>query len=115
MPVFGAIPREDEIALPERHLGLVQAQEIPEIDERLDRLADVIEAAIDVDAIRQSARPAKVLPVTAAGANGSSTICGRRDSASRWRRIRRFHSCIRICFGNGARGRGDHSVFAIGR
>ena len=65
--LFGAIGREDAMALPERHLGLVQAQEISAIDERLDRLADVIEAAIDLDAIRQSARPAKALPVVGAG------------------------------------------------
>jgi cobyrinic acid a,c-diamide synthase len=64
MPVYGAILREDRIALPERHLGLVQAREVPTIDERLDTLADIIDAAIDVDEIRQSARPPKVLPVT---------------------------------------------------
>jgi cobyrinic acid a,c-diamide synthase len=62
MPVFGAILRDDRTVLPERHLGLVQAQEIPTIDQRLDGLAEIIDAAIDVDAIRQSARPAKVLP-----------------------------------------------------
>jgi cobyrinic acid a,c-diamide synthase len=59
MRVFGAILREDRLALPERHLGLVQAQEIPAIDQRLDALADIIGAAVDLDAIRQSARPAK--------------------------------------------------------
>jgi cobyrinic acid a,c-diamide synthase len=57
--VFGAILREDRLALPERHLGLVQAREIAAIDERLDVLADIIGAAIDPDAVRQSARPAK--------------------------------------------------------
>jgi cobyrinic acid a,c-diamide synthase len=67
MEVFGAIAREDAMALPERHLGLVQAQEISTIADRLDRLADVMEAGIDLDAIRQAARPAKVLPVDGAG------------------------------------------------
>jgi cobyrinic acid a,c-diamide synthase len=60
MRIFGAILREDRLALPERHLGLVQAREIPAIDQRLDALADIVRAAIDLDAIRQSARPAKV-------------------------------------------------------
>jgi len=59
MPVFGAILRDDRLALPERHLGLVQARELPAIDERLDVLADIIGAAIDLNAIVQSARPAK--------------------------------------------------------
>ena len=62
LPVFGAMLRENGIALPERHLGLVQAREIATIEQRLDRLADLIDAAIDVDTIRQSARPAKLLP-----------------------------------------------------
>jgi cobyrinic acid a,c-diamide synthase len=67
LPVFGAIPRQDGIALPERHLGLVQAQETPEIDARLDRLADMVHAVVDVDAVRESARPAKAVPVTGDG------------------------------------------------
>jgi cobyrinic acid a,c-diamide synthase len=62
LPVFGAILRDSAIALPERHLGLVQAHEIADIDRHLDRLADVIDAAVDLDAIRRAARPAKLLP-----------------------------------------------------
>jgi cobyrinic acid a,c-diamide synthase len=62
LPVFGALLRDEQIALPERHLGLVQAREIAAINQHLDRLADVIDAAVDVDAVRRSARPAKVLP-----------------------------------------------------
>jgi cobyrinic acid a,c-diamide synthase len=67
MKIFGAIGREDAMALPERHLGLVQAQEISAIDDRLDRLTDMIEATIDLDAIRQSAKPAKALHINGAG------------------------------------------------
>ncbi len=62
LPVFGAVLRDEQIALPERHLGLVQAREIATIDQHLDRLADVIDAAVDVDAIRRSAKSAKVSP-----------------------------------------------------
>jgi cobyrinic acid a,c-diamide synthase len=63
MRVFGAILRDDRLALPERHLGLVQAREIPAIDQRLDALADIVGSAIDLDAIRQSARPAKAVAI----------------------------------------------------
>ncbi|MGD9545019.1 MAG: cobyrinate a,c-diamide synthase [Methylocystis sp.] len=49
--MFGALPRDETIALPERHLGLVQAGETPELDARLDALADFIEAHVDVEAI----------------------------------------------------------------
>jgi cobyrinic acid a,c-diamide synthase len=37
---FGALPRDDDAALPERHLGLLQADEISDLDARLERLAD---------------------------------------------------------------------------
>ncbi|WP_374264601.1 cobyrinate a,c-diamide synthase [Zoogloea sp.] len=37
---YGAIPRDADAALPERHLGILQAAEIADLDARLDRLAD---------------------------------------------------------------------------
>lgn len=37
---FGAVLRDAGAALPERHLGLLQAAEIDDLDARLDRLAD---------------------------------------------------------------------------
>jgi cobyrinic acid a,c-diamide synthase len=78
LPVFGAILRDEGIALPERHLGLVQAREIGNIDQHLDRLADVIETAIDVDAIRRAARPTKVSPVTSDASHHHLPPPGRR-------------------------------------
>ena len=47
VPVIGALPRSDAIALPERHLGLVQAGETEALDARLDAIADVVEAHVD--------------------------------------------------------------------
>lgn len=37
---LGALPRDAQLALPERHLGLVSAGELGDIDARLDALAD---------------------------------------------------------------------------
>jgi cobyrinic acid a,c-diamide synthase len=51
MPVLGAFPREAGLVLPERHLGLVQAGETADLEARLDRLADLAEASLDLDAI----------------------------------------------------------------
>jgi cobyrinic acid a,c-diamide synthase len=41
MPVLGSIPRDAVPPLPERHLGLVQALEHPDLPARLEQLADM--------------------------------------------------------------------------
>lgn len=51
LPVVGAIPRNPDMVLPERHLGLVQASEHGAIEEFIDRLADVMESALDLERI----------------------------------------------------------------
>ena len=51
LPVFGSLPREASLILPERHLGLVQAGEIEDLHQRLDALAEAVAAAIDLDAV----------------------------------------------------------------
>jgi cobyrinic acid a,c-diamide synthase len=56
VPVLGAIPRDAGLVLPERHLGLVQAQEHGDLAERLARLADAVEKHCDVDAICAAAK-----------------------------------------------------------
>lgn len=63
MPVFGVLPREDQIALPERHLGLVQARDLADVDARIDALADRVEAAVNLDALRQAALSKLAQPV----------------------------------------------------
>jgi cobyrinic acid a,c-diamide synthase len=47
MSVLGALPRNDKIALPERHLGLVQAIETEALEARLETIADFIEMHVD--------------------------------------------------------------------
>ncbi|MBS1167033.1 MAG: cobyrinic acid a,c-diamide synthase [Proteobacteria bacterium] len=49
LPVLGALPREATIELPERHLGLVQAEETDDLHRRLDALADFAERNVDID------------------------------------------------------------------
>ncbi|MEW6454474.1 MAG: cobyrinate a,c-diamide synthase [Pseudomonadota bacterium] len=55
MPVLGSIPRDETLVLPERHLGLVQASEYGDLAARLDKLADMAEKHIDLDALLASA------------------------------------------------------------
>jgi len=54
--VFGALMRADTLTLPERHLGLVQAREQSGLDDLLSRLGEMIESAIDLDAVMDAAR-----------------------------------------------------------
>ena len=51
IPMLGALPREAALALPERHLGLVQSGEHPDLAALIDRLADTADRHIDLDAI----------------------------------------------------------------
>jgi cobyrinic acid a,c-diamide synthase len=53
--VFGAIPRDATLTMPERHLGLVQAQEDPALTMRLAALADVVEREVDLAALEAPA------------------------------------------------------------
>lgn len=39
---LGALPRDSDINLPERHLGIVQADEIADLDARIDRAASLL-------------------------------------------------------------------------
>jgi cobyrinic acid a,c-diamide synthase len=47
IPVLGTLPRNDKVALPERHLGLVQAGETEALEARLEAIADFVETHVD--------------------------------------------------------------------
>ncbi len=51
IPVVGAVHRNPDMGLPERHLGLVQAREHAALEDFIERLADVMERSIDLDAV----------------------------------------------------------------
>ena len=55
--VVGALPRSDTLALPERHLGLVQAGELPRLGAMLDAIADFVSAHVDLAAVHALATP----------------------------------------------------------
>ena len=52
--VFGYIPKNDDISLESRHLGLVQSMEIINLQHKLDICGQMIEKYVDVDAILDS-------------------------------------------------------------
>jgi cobyrinic acid a,c-diamide synthase len=46
LPLIAALPRDPALSLPERHLGLVQALELPGLEAQLDAWADAWDAAL---------------------------------------------------------------------
>ena len=72
--VYGYVPKVEDCVIESRHLGLVLPEEIPELKERLMRLADILEKSLDIDGILSLASGAKELenPVEKEGAEISS-------------------------------------------
>jgi cobyrinic acid a,c-diamide synthase len=68
IPVLGVLPRSAELALPERHLGLVQAGEHATLTAFLDRAADRVEAGCDIGALAALAAPGMRAPGGSAAA-----------------------------------------------
>ncbi|MEC7762196.1 MAG: cobyrinate a,c-diamide synthase [Pseudomonadota bacterium] len=62
LPVLGALRRDAALALPDRHLGLVQAAEHPDLTGFLDRAATAVTAQIDLDALVALARDTATAP-----------------------------------------------------
>ena len=57
LPIFGVLPRDAALSLPERHLGLVQAAEHADLAALIERLATTAERSLDLDAIVAAATP----------------------------------------------------------
>ena len=62
IPVFGYLPRTGDIAVPERHLGLVPSVEQEQGAETIERIRGLVEEHVDVGALLELARCAQVLP-----------------------------------------------------
>ncbi len=56
--VLGYVPKVEDCVIESRHLGLVLPDEIPELKQNLQRLAEVLEKTLDIDAIIQLANGA---------------------------------------------------------
>ena len=55
LPVLGVLPRRGDLALPERHLGLIQAVEHPDLEAAIAGYAEFLKANVDLNAIRAAA------------------------------------------------------------
>jgi cobyrinic acid a,c-diamide synthase len=82
LPLLGSIQRDPSLALPARHLGLVQADEQTNLGETLARLADLAERDLDLDAILATAAQLTVPTTTLIGLRPpGQRIALARDSA----------------------------------
>ncbi len=79
--VIGALPRQADMVLPERHLGLVQAEETADLDARLDALGRFVSAHVDLDALLALAAPISTAGAAAALRPPGQRIAVARDAA----------------------------------
>ncbi|WP_341731592.1 cobyrinate a,c-diamide synthase [Microcoleus sp. EPA2] len=72
LPVLGVLRRDEAVTIPDRHLGLIPAEELPNLEAAIDKLADLAAVAFDWE---------KLLPMLAAtsdeGGEGSEQLLGR--------------------------------------
>jgi cobyrinic acid a,c-diamide synthase len=66
LPVLGMVPRLSALAIEERHLGLMPSNEADAAEQTVQRIADIIAAHVDVDAIAQIAFAAPAPPMPSA-------------------------------------------------
>ena len=59
--VLGYVPKVEDCVIESRHLGLVLPEEIPELKNRLQKLAEVLEKTLDIDGILELAQTAPEL------------------------------------------------------
>lgn len=59
-PLLGCLPRREDIALPERHLGLVTAEDLQAEDDLSGKLADWVEEHLDLDRLLKLAADSAV-------------------------------------------------------
>ena len=81
LPILGAIQRQVGLEHPSRHLGLVQAQERPDLDAFLDRVADIVEAGIDLQKLLTLAKGLVPRPRATCFAPPAQRISIARDAA----------------------------------
>ena len=86
LPVLGCLPRDSALSLPDRHLGLVQATEHPDLESFLHYAADRIAAAVDIDALMmlpRLTRPSASSSVPFGDAASPLPVLGQRIAVAR--------------------------------
>ncbi|MBK1986981.1 cobyrinate a,c-diamide synthase [Sphaerospermopsis aphanizomenoides BCCUSP55] len=64
LPILGILRRQDNITIPDRHLGLVPTEELPELDHTINRLADLGDSCFDWEKLSPllNVNPSSLIP-----------------------------------------------------
>lgn len=81
LPLLGLVSRDARLALPSRHLGLVQAAETAELAARIEAMADAVAAHCDLAALVAAAAPVRPAAIPATIAPPGQRIAVARDAA----------------------------------
>jgi len=82
LPVLGYLPSDPSLALPERHLGLVEPGDSPDFGRAAAALAAAVEAHVDLDALialaNEAPEPGPTGPMAPPTEGAGATAAGRR-------------------------------------
>ncbi len=62
IPVVGALPRDEAVSIPDRHLGLIPRAEDETLIPAIEACCEAVELYVDMEAVLQMARSSKQLP-----------------------------------------------------
>lgn len=81
LPVLGVLPRRGDLTLPERHLGLIQAVEHPDLESAIAGYATFLRDHVDLAAIKAAARAHSLNPAGPLPAPPAQRIALAQDAA----------------------------------
>ncbi len=79
--VLGSLPRRGDLKLPERHLGLIQAVEHPDLEAAIASYAEFLSENVDFEALKKAARAGTAMPAAPLPAPPAQRIALARDAA----------------------------------
>ncbi|MBE8970929.1 cobyrinate a,c-diamide synthase [Nostocales cyanobacterium LEGE 12452] len=74
LPILGVLRRQDNITIPDRHLGLVPTAELPELNALIDRLADLGDSCFDWQRLLPLLKSESLSPSASSSLSPSSPV-----------------------------------------
>ncbi len=79
IPVIGALPNNESLVIPDRHLGLLSSSEVDAVDGTLDTIADVVSRYVDMDVLLNIADSAGSIETNCGQIEQSKSSCRLSD------------------------------------